>query len=228
MLRRAERPPARLLRRAGLKLGAVLALGAAIAYYLFISCASASLSDCDPSAELIEAWWEQVNYDRDSPDTGLDGYVTIVLFFSYDCAACRELAVRLSHFREGDQSIRIVFKHVSESGGVDEFAARAALAAAKQDAFLPFHAEIIARLEPPTKESVMAAARLAKLDLAVLRRDMASPAISGALQRNHSLAKALGINALPVVIVGKQILRPGTDMMALAAAAARAKEKYPL
>lgn len=228
MLRCVKRPPTRPLTRAGPKLGAALILGTAIAYYLFISCASASLRDCDPSAQLVGAWWEQINYDRDSPDTGLDGYVTIVLFFSYDCAACRDLAVRLGHFRESDRNIRIVFKHVSDRGGVDEFAARAALAAAKQDGFQPFHAEMIARSEAPTEEAVMAAARSAELDLAVLQRDMANPSISGALQRNRNLAKALGIGALPVVIVGKRILPPGTDMMAIAAAAARAREEYPL
>lgn len=227
MLRRAKRPLRRLT-RAGLKIGAALVLGAVIAYYLFISCASTSLRDCDPSVRLVTAWWEQINYDRDSPDTGLDGHVTIVLFFSYDCAACRDLAVRLGHFRESDENIRIVFKHVSESGGVDEFAARAGLAAAKQDNFLPFHAAMIARLGAPTKESVLAAASLAGLDLAVLQRDMASPAVSDVLQRNRNLAKELGISSLPAVIVGERLLPPGTDMMAIAAAAARAKAEHPL
>lgn len=228
MLRRVKYSSTGRSTRAGLKLGAAFVFGAAIAYYFFISCANASLRDCDPSARLVRAWWEQINYDRDSPDTGPDGYVTMVLFFSYDCTACRDLAARLGHFRESVGNIRIVFKLVPARDGIDEFSARAALAAAKQDSFQPFHAGMIAGSGAPTIESVMAAARTAKLEMAALQHDMGSPAVSGALQRNQTLAKALGIDSIPALIVGNRIFPPGTDMMAIAAAAARAKEEYPL
>jgi protein-disulfide isomerase len=203
-------------------------LGSAVLYYLLISCAIAALLDCDPAARAISGWWNQIMYDRASPDTGLDGDVAIVLFFDYNCGTCRQLAQTLNDARASDRSIRLVFKNIVDREGISNFAARAALAAAKQERFVPFHAFMIRRNAAPTEKSVLEAAKWAGLDIQRLARDMLDPAISGALVRDRTLAQKLGITTLPSIIVGKRIYRGLLDTDAINAAVAWARQDAPL
>jgi protein-disulfide isomerase len=174
----------------------------------------------DNVSQAITEQWMQIYYDPDSPDTGMDGDVTIVAFLDYDAGDCRDAAVMLNELREADKRVRLVFKHISTSAPGPDFAARAALAADRQDMFLPLHRALL-QGSPPTEASVIAAARMAGLDTERLHADMDNPAIVAALKRNKALMGDLGISALPAFIVGGQLYRGAIDREALGAAVAR-------
>jgi thiol-disulfide isomerase/thioredoxin len=182
----------------------------------------------DESSRLISEYWWQINYDPDSPDTGPDGDVTITTFFDYGCAACRQLAQTLEKLRATDKRVRLVFKELPMAGPVSDFAARAAMAADKQDYFVLLHRELLQGLWPPTESSVIMAAGMAGVDLEQLRRDMADPAIAKALEMNRALAQTLGIDSLPAFIIGDRIYRGAGDLEDLKAAVAQARKGPPL
>lgn len=185
-------------------------------------------SSDDGSSRLISEYWWQINFDPDSPDTGLDGDVTITIFVDYGCAECRRLAQTLEKLRATDKGVRLVFKELPMAGPVSDFAARAAMAADKQDYFVLLHRELLQGSWPPTEPSVIMAAGMAGVDIERLRRDMAYPAIAKALEMNRALARTLGIESLPAFIIGDRIFRGTVDLEALKAAVAQARKGPPL
>lgn len=207
----AERRP---IKRLALALGLLVAVGAGVLLSLWPS---------NNSSQVIAEQWMQIYYDPDSPDTGMDGDVTIVAFLDYDSADCRDAAVTLNKLREADRRIRLVFKHIPTSAPGPDFAARAALAAGKQDMFLPLHKELLQGPQP-TESSVITAAQMAGLDTERLRADMSNPAITAALKRNQTLRRELGISSLPSFIIGNQIYRGAADQDALGAAVASVRK----
>jgi protein-disulfide isomerase len=181
----------------------------------------------DDTDRLISKRWVQIYYDRTSPDTGPDGDVTIVAFLDYDSADCREVAIALAKLREVDRGVRIVFKELVPPGSNSEFAARAALAADRQDRFLSMHKELTHGPLHLTESSVIMAAGMAGLDIERLRADMNDPAIANAIKENRSLALALGISSSPALIIGDRIFHGATDLGTLQAAVAQARTRPP-
>ena len=204
----------RSIKRLAPALGVLVAVGAWILL---------SLRPSDNSSQVITEQWMQIYYDPDSPDTGMDGDVTIVAFLDYDSADCRDAAVALSKLREADKRVRLVFKEIPTSIPGPDFAARAVLAADKQDMFLPLHKKLLQEPQP-TEPSVMTAAKTAGLDTERLRADMNNPAIMAALKRNQALMGELGITSLPAFIVGNQLYRGAIDQGALSAAVSRVRK----
>jgi protein-disulfide isomerase len=182
----------------------------------------------DESRRLISEHWLQIYYDRTSPDTGSDGEVTIIAFLDYGCAECRALAQTLKKLRASDKGVRLVFKELPMMGRSSDFAARAALAADKQDHFLLLHWELLQGSWPLTESSVIMAAGMAGVDIERLRTDMGDPAIAKAIEMNRALARTLGIDSLPAFIVGNRIYRGATDLEALQAAVAQVRKGPPL
>lgn len=184
-------------------------------------------SSGDDTSRLITERWFQLFYDRMSPDTGLDGDVTIVVFLDYDSEDCRAVAKALAKLREADKGVRIVFKQLVMPGSTSGFAARAALAAQRQDRFLSLHKELTGGPLQSSESSVIMAAGMAGLDIERLRADMNDPAITKAIEENRSLAQALSIRSPPAMIIGNSIFRGVIDLGALQAAVAEARTSFP-
>jgi protein-disulfide isomerase len=196
-----------------------LALGSLVAIGAWILLGTHS---SDNVSQVITEQWMQLYYDPDSPDTGMDGDVAIVVFLDYDSADCRDAAVTLNALRAADKRVRLVFKYIPTSTPGPDFAARAASAADKQDMFLPLHNALL-QVSAPTEASVTAAAEKAGLDTKRLRADIDNPAIAAALKRNKVLMGELGISSLPAFIIGGQLYRGTIDREALSAAVARVR-----
>lgn len=194
----------------------------AIAWLFFASGVSNGLWDDDTSRVIAQRWF-QIYYDRNSPDTGPDGDVTIVAFLDYNSPDCRAAAGALRSLRKADKSVRIVFKELPMSGSGDELAARAALAARKQDRYLQWQWAILQGPPEMTEAVVFKAASLAGLDVRQLHADMADPAIASAVDQNRTLARELGIKSMPAFIIGNRFYDGPVDIEHLQSAVAQAR-----
>lgn len=88
---------------------------------------------------LVESRDELLN-SQTSPVTGnLQGDVTIVEFFDYNCPYCRKATPVLEEAAAADIGLRFVFKEWPILGPGSQFAARAALAARAQGKYEAFH-----------------------------------------------------------------------------------------
>jgi protein-disulfide isomerase len=144
--------------------------------------------------------------DPDIPAVGnLDGDITIVEYFDYQCPYCRKVEPELRQVVQDDGKVRLVHKDWPVLGPTSVIAARMALASKYQDKYLQAHEALIgvnSKLTEPRIREVLAAAGI-NVDRAT--RDLAAnvKAIDTILARNNDQAHAFGFNGTPSFIVGK-------------------------
>ena len=157
-------------------------------------------------AEAEEPGEAAVLRDPDVPVTGnLDGDISIVEWFDYQCPYCRKLEPELRQVVQDDGKVRLVLKDWPILGPVSVVAARMALACKFQDKYHPAHDALIgvnSKLTEPRIAEILAGAGI---DVDRLRRDLDAnaKAIDGILARNNEQAEGLGFRGTPSFIVGK-------------------------
>jgi len=165
---------------------------------------------------MLDARRQELVADPDAPVGGNPaGDVTVVEFFDYRCGYCRGVAPAVRALVQADPRVRLVYKELPILGPDSLVAARMALAARAQGKYTAFHDALMAVDGPLTSAAALGVARTVGLDTDRLERDMATPAITAALQRNLDLARALGLNGTPAFVVGGQIAPGALDLEAL-------------
>jgi protein-disulfide isomerase len=144
--------------------------------------------------------------DPEIPVAGnINGDVTIVEYFDYQCPYCRKVEPELRQVVQDDGKVRLVQKDWPILGPVSVMAARMALASKYQDKYLQAHEALMgvnSKLTEPRIRELLAAGGI---DVDRVTRDMATnaKAIDEVLARNNEQATAFGFNGTPSFIVGK-------------------------
>jgi len=144
--------------------------------------------------------------DPDVPVTGnLQGDISIVEWFDYECPYCRKLEPELRQVVQDDGKVRLVLKDWPILGPISVVAARTALACRFQDKYVQAHDAMIgvsSRLTEPRIAELLAGAGV---DVDRARRDLDANAktIDAILARNADQAKAFSFRGTPAFIVGK-------------------------
>ena len=144
--------------------------------------------------------------DPDIPVAGnVDGDITIVEYFDYQCPYCRKVEPELRQVVQDDGKVRLVLKDWPILGPVSVTAARMALASKFQNKYLQAHAALIgvnSKLTEPRIRELLAGAGI---DVDRATRDLATnaKAIDAILVRNNDQATAFGFKGTPSFIVGK-------------------------
>ena len=153
------------------------------------------------------------------------GDVTIVEFFDYKCPYCKNVVPTLVEALERDKRVRIVFKELPVLGPESVIAARAALAARKQNKYGDLHFALMGLKGGMSEAQIFAAAEGVGLDVKRLREDMRAKEIDDMLIANRRLASMLGIRGTPGFVIGDNVIRGAIDGDALAEAIADARAK---
>jgi protein-disulfide isomerase len=144
--------------------------------------------------------------DPEIPAAGnVDGDISIVEWFDYNCPYCRKIDPELRQVIQDDGKVRLVLKDWPILGPVSKVAARMALAAKYQDKFMAAHEAMIgvsSKLTEPRINELLAGAGI---DMDRLKRDLEAnaKAIDTILARNNDQALAFGFKGTPSFIVGK-------------------------
>jgi protein-disulfide isomerase len=174
---------------------------------------TSALDQDDDEKILTEAL---VLRDPEIPAAGnVDGDITIVEYFDYQCPYCRKIEPELRQVVQDDGKVRLVLKDWPILGPVSVTAARMALASKFQDKYIEAHEALIgvnSKLTEPRLRELLAGAGI---DVGRLDRDLVTnaKAIDAILARNGDQAKAFGFKGTPSFIVGKFRV-PGTLTMA--------------
>ena len=151
----------------------------------------------------------ELENDPGSPNLGnLEGDVTVVEFFDYNCPYCRQAGKTVQKLLGSDPNVRIIFQEWPVLGEGSMFAARAALASRAQGKYEEFHWTLMNGEGRATEASILKVARDLELDIVKLLADMESPAVELHLERSNDLARSLGFTGTPAFIVGGQTV-PG-------------------
>ncbi|MDP2520617.1 DsbA family protein [Shimia thalassica] len=147
--------------------------------------------------------------DPNAPVLGnLDGDVTVVEFFDYNCPYCRRAMDEVQGLLDDDPNVRLVYREWPILGEGSVFAAKAALAAREQGKYEAFHWALMSMNGRAEEASVMRVAAEVGLDVDQLRRDMEAPSIQEHLATSMNLAQSLGFNGTPSFVVGEELV-PG-------------------
>ncbi len=159
--------------------------------------------------QLLKSRAKEILQDPSAPVSGnVDGDVTVVEFFDYNCPYCRRVVPDMIKLEKDDPKLRVVYKEFPILGPNSTFAAKAALASHRQGKYLELHRALMRFRGTVNEKSVLKTAERIGLNIDQLKKDIADPEIAASLERNIALAGALRINGTPAFVIGQEIV-PG-------------------
>jgi protein-disulfide isomerase len=176
--------------------------------------------------QAIATHQEELLRDPASPVSGnLNGDVTVIEFFDYRCGYCKRVASAVTQLQQDEPGVRVVYKDFPILGEASVFGARAALAAREQGKHQAFHEAMLASDKELNHEEVFAIAQRVGLDIKKLESDLQAPERQTAIDRNHALAKLLGISGTPGFVVGGEVYPGALELAGLKALVKQARTK---
>jgi protein-disulfide isomerase len=151
------------------------------------------------------------------------GKISVVEFFDYNCGYCRHSLPDVLKLLDKDKEVRLVIKEFPILGAGSVTAAKAALAARRQNKYWDFHLALMRERGTLDDAKVMAVAKTVGLDIPKLKADMESAAVAKIIADNHALAEALSIQGTPAFIIDQTLIpgAPGYDGLVSAVAAVK-------
>ena len=171
--------------------------------------------DTDASRAAILAHRDALVTPDDPVAGNKDGTATIIEFYDTRCPYCRQMEPTMTRLLQRDHNVRLVYKDLPVLGPPSVIAAHALLAAQKQGGYDKLRTALMKLPPNYTKDGVLATARSLGLDDARLGKDMDDPAIAARLDANVQLARALGIDGTPALIIGDTLIPGAVDMAEL-------------
>jgi protein-disulfide isomerase len=151
----------------------------------------------------------ELNHDAASPtlERGAKSAepVSVVAFLDYQCGYCKRSDETLAKLATMP-GVRVVYKEFPILGPDSLRAAKASLAAGKQNAYQAFHDALMKSTGPVTAERVNQVVAELKLDAARFKTDMESPEVSAAIEKNRKLAEKLNVQSTPTFVVGRELV----------------------
>ncbi|GEP10227.1 DsbA family protein [Methylobacterium gnaphalii] len=151
----------------------------------------------------------------DSPHSvvtgNLQGDVTLVEFFDYNCGYCRKALSDVQTLMKTDPKLKVVLKDFPVLGNESVEASKIALAAKQQlkpEKMFDFHVKLLESKGRVNGERALAVAKEFGLDIERLKKDAAGPEVKAALTENMGLGDKLSLSGTPAFIIGDEIL-PG-------------------
>jgi len=153
--------------------------------------------------------------------------VTVVEFFDYNCPYCRRMEPVLNALLRTDRKVRIVYRDWPIFGPASREASRAAIASQWQDKHAAFHDALLASPARLDSAGIRAAAAKARVDWPRLQRDLKTHGadVDGLLARTDAIARAIGFNGTPALIIGSQVVAGAVDLPTLRRLVAEARSK---
>lgn len=154
-----------------------------------------------------------------------DGNFVLVEFFDFRCPYCKVIAPIIADLVADDDALKHVIVDWPLLGPESEYAARAVLAAGRQGAYARFREALMDTRGEPNEALIVSVAEGLNLDVARLRRDMASPAIAERVAANNRLAESLRLRGSPVFVFGDAIVEGAVSRQRLESLIAEQKAR---
>jgi protein-disulfide isomerase len=146
----------------------------------------------------------------DSPSKGpADAKVTIVEFSDYQCPFCSQAEPLLDQVMQAyPKDVKRVYKQFPLTSIHPNAlpASKAAVAAGKQGKFWEMHAKLFGNQRELSPDNYKKWAEELKLDMARFEKDLASPDVQGAIDKDGQEARAADVTGTPTIFVnGKRL-----------------------
>ncbi len=155
----------------------------------------------------IQGKASEIYRSPDAPVAGNpNGDVTVVEFFDYNCGYCKRAFSDIAKLVEKDKRVKLVLKELPILSKGSEEGTRVALAAKAQGKYWEVHRTLLTMRGQVGEQSALAAVEKLGLDMAKLKADMKSDAVTQEIARVRDLAQAMGIQGTPHFLVGDRAI----------------------
>lgn len=145
--------------------------------------------------------WEEIIHNEAAPFAGpSDAPITVVEFFDFACGHCRDLAPVMGQLAKDNPDVKIVFMPLSFIGEHSNYAAKAAVAAAKKGKYMEVF-EGVMTLPEMNQETINQILADEGLDVEEIKAMMEEKEVRRGLQDIDKLSQILGINGVPMVLI---------------------------
>lgn len=140
-----------------------------------------------------------------TPFTGNpNGNVIVVEFFDYQCGHCKAMNEVIQALIKKNKNLKVVFKELPIFGDNSRFAAKMALASAKEGKYYEFHDALLAAKNPLTPARIKDVAKKLGLNVSKLEKLASTKEISQQLRDNFELAQNLKLVGTPAFVVSNK------------------------
>jgi protein-disulfide isomerase len=136
------------------------------------------------------------------------GDVPVIEFFDYNCGYCKRAFGDVAKLIDREKQVRFILKELPILSKGSEEASRVALAVKMQGKYWEFHRAMLESSGQANEASALRTAEKVGVDMARLKKDMASPQIKKEIDETRALAAKLGIQGTPHFMVGDRVI-PG-------------------
>ncbi len=144
--------------------------------------------------------------DKNLPAAGnVDGDVTIVEFFDYNCGYCRKAFEDIMKLIEVDTKVRVVFMELPILSPSSRTMAQLALGAHMQGKYFEMHAALMDYRGSQSEDEYYKIASGIGLDIEKLRADATSKQVTDMLDKASEVARDLSIRGTPGFVIGEKI-----------------------
>ena len=134
--------------------------------------------------------------------------VQIASFSDYYCPFCRVQTQKLGAIEEAEGSgVRVSWHELPLLGEGSNLAAKAALAAKRQGAYVAFHKRLMRSPFQATTEYLLALSENIGVNGDQLIADMGSPEVQQELQNSAALAQIFGFFGTPALVIGRTVVQ---------------------
>ena len=160
--------------------------------------------------QAVQDHKDKIFKDEKTPVAGnVKGTQSLVVFLDPGCGYCKKFHGELATLLNQNKDIKIIFKDIPIMGPNSITAIKALLAAKEQGKYDKLQKALFSSEKALTKKEIINLARSAGLDTKKLQADMKKKTIQEAIDQNLELAKVLGINGTPTLIIGETKVVPG-------------------
>jgi len=142
------------------------------------------------------------------------GDVTVVEFFDYNCGYCKKALPDLAALMQSDKNVRVVLKEFPILSKGSEEASKVALAAKMQGKYWDFHLAMLGLQGQANEASALKVAEKTGVDMARLKKDMASAEVKKEIDDTRALAQKMGISGTPHFLVGDKVIAGAPENLA--------------
>ncbi|MBU2865321.1 DsbA family protein [Reinekea forsetii] len=149
------------------------------------------------------------NSDLDPVGGNVDGNITLVEFFDYNCGYCKRAANTLTSLKKNNPNLRVVYKEWPILSPSSETAARVALAVnlVFPERYEELHFALMNATSLRTDNAVWAVVNKLNLDRKAIEAKLNDEAVNQHLANTMAQARALGLTGTPGFVVGTEIIR---------------------
>lgn len=149
------------------------------------------------------------NNKNDPVEGNQKGSQSLVVFMDPLCGYCKKFHGEVVTLLGKNKDVKVIFKDIPIMGEKSEIAIQAMVAAKIQDKYAQLQKAIFTAEKPLTKKQIMKIATSLGIDTKKLQEDMKSKAVKDQVSETLALAKALGVNATPTLIINETQVSPG-------------------